>query len=163
AHVASTCESKIKGPWNRRGTESQYINQSTEHFKFFFVQHAESLFLIDHDETEVFEGSVVLQQTMGADHNVHGSRGQILNHALLSPAAAKTRKQLDADGIIRHALAKGIVMLLGENRCRHEHGDLATIHYRLEGRPDAYLGFAKTNIATDEPIHGFRPLHVSLG
>ena len=44
--------------------------------------HAEAVLLVDHHEAEVLEGDVLLQQAVGADHDVDGARGEPLEHAL---------------------------------------------------------------------------------
>jgi len=73
------------------------------------------------------------------------------------------RQQFDAHGIIRHAFAEGIEMLLREHCGGNENGHLASIHYSLERRANGDFRFAEPDIAADESVHGFRPFHVRLG
>ena len=51
-------------------------------FSFFLVFDAEPLFLVDDDQPQVPELHVLLQQAVGAHHNVHGARGQPLQGVL---------------------------------------------------------------------------------
>ena len=51
-------------------------------------------------------------------------------------------------------------MLSRQYRGRHQHGNLATIENRLEGRADSNLGFSVTNITTDQAINRFFRDHV---
>src|SRR5207237_10212095 len=81
----------------------------------------------------------------------------------LRPASAKAGKQLNAHRVIGHALAKGVEMLLGQDRGGHEHSGLSAIHDGLEGGANANFGFAEANVAADEAVHRFGPLHVSFG
>ena len=43
-----------------------------------------------------------------------------------------------------------------------EHGDLLSVHDRLEGSPHGHLGLAVADIAADQPVHRLRPLHICL-
>ena len=54
-------------------------------------------------------------------------------------------------------------MLLCEHGRGGEHRDLFPFHHRLESGADRDLGFAKTDIATNQAVHRTRLLHVVLG
>ena len=62
------------------------------------------------------------------------------------PPRAETREQFDAHGIIRHALAKGIVVLLCENGRGHEDRYLLSIHHGFERRANADLCLSESDI-----------------
>ena len=53
-------------------------------------------------------------------------------------------------------------MLVGKNGGGHEYGHLFAIRYRFECRTYGDLCFAEAHIATYEPIHGARLLHILL-
>ena len=53
-------------------------------------------------------------------------------------------------------------MLQGENRRRHQHGDLLAVHGRLERCADRHLGLAEAHVAADQPVHRLVGLHVLL-
>ena len=87
----------------------------------------------------------------------------MLKHLLLLATGAKAGQQLDADGIIGHALAKGVEMLLRQNGRRHQHRDLPAAHDSLEGGPDRHLGFAVANVPANQTVHRFGSFHVRFG
>ncbi len=100
---------------------------------------------------------------MGANDNVHRAGRQIFDHLLLSAASAESGEQLDANGIIGHALAKSVEVLLREDGRRHEHGDLLTVHDGLEGGADADFSFTEADVAANEAVHRFGEFHIGLG
>ena len=160
AHVARAGEGEIKRPWDGRGAEREHVHHFAQQLEFFFVHHAEALF--DHHQANVLECNVVLDEPMRADDNIHGTGGKILDHAFLLAWRAEAREQFDAHGVVGHALAKGVEVLLRENRGRHQDGDLLAAHHRFEGSANRDFCFAKANVAADEPVHGFGPFHIKL-
>ena len=120
------------------------------------------MLLVDHQEAQVLERDVLGQEAMGADHDVHAAAGESLDHRLLLLGAPKAREQLHARGKRAEPLAEGIEVLLREHRRRHQHGDLAAVGHRLEGRAQGHLGLAVAHVARDEPVHGARARHVGL-
>ncbi len=46
-------------------------------------------------------------------------------------------------------------MLFGENGGGNQNGYLEAFHHRLESRAESHLGFAVTDVAADQPVHGF--------
>ncbi len=51
-------------------------------------------------------------------------------------------------------------MLFGQQRGRGKQQDLTPSGHRQEGRPQGNLGFAKTHITADQPIHGSARNHI---
>jgi len=60
-------------------------------------------------------------------------------------------------------MAKGFEVLLREHGSRREHRDLPAFHHRFKSGADRHFRFPETDVATDEPIHRARLLHVVLG
>ena len=80
----------------------------------------------------------------------------------LLAVGAEPAEDLDADGIGLESLGEGGEVLLGEDGCGHEYGDLAPVGDCLEGGAEGDLGLAVADIAADEPVHGLAALHVVL-
>ena len=99
---------------------------------------------------------------MGADDDVDASLGQITDHGLLFRGLSKAAQMFDSDGIIRHAFAEIVEMLLSEDRRGHEHRDLVSAHHRLECRSNRNLSLPEANVPADETVHGERALHVGF-
>ena len=68
-------------------------------------------------------------------------------------AGAEAGEQFDAEGIIGHALAEGVEMLLGQDGGGGEDGDLFAAQGGFEGGADGHFGFAVADVAADEPVH----------
>ena len=77
--------------------------------------------------------------------------------------AAKAADHIDDDRILRHALAKGIEVLLAEHRGWYQHGGLLAREHSLEHRADRDFGFSEANVAANQAVHRQRAFHVGLG
>ena len=69
--VAHAHQRHVQRARNRRGGERQHVDAGAVLLEPFFVHHAEPLLFVDHDQAEIGEGDVLLQQPVGADHHVH--------------------------------------------------------------------------------------------
>ena len=58
-----------------------------------------------------------------------------------------------SNGKLGHPLAEAVKVLLGENRRRHEHGDLVAAIDRLERGPHGDFGLAEADVAAEQPVH----------
>ena len=53
-------------------------------------------------------------------------------------------------------------MLLSQDCCGRQHGDLLSSSNGFENGTNRHFSFTEANISTDQTIHGFGPLHISL-
>ena len=162
-HVPRPGKREIQRARNRRGTERQHIHERAQSFELLFMQHTEALFFINHHQAEVFERDIFLHDAMCADDYVHRAFGKRFHHAILLTARPIARHQFDSDRIIRHALAKIVVVLLREDSGRHEDGNLFPTHHGLERRADGDFRFPETHVAADQTIHRLGAFHVGFG
>ena len=163
AHVARAGQRQVKRPRNRSGAEGQHVHQLAEQLELLLLHHAEALFFVDDDQSQVLEPNVVLHQPMRADDDVHSAGAQILEDTLLLASGAETGEEFDLHRIIRHPLAERIEMLLREHGGGHQHGDLPAIHHCFERGANRDFGFAEADVAADQPIHGFGFFQVRFG
>lgn len=97
---------------------------------------------------------------MGADDDI--------NAALVdSPDGVRrifriTGKQADAHGEAGKPLLKGLIVLPGEKRRRHQHRHLLGIHHGLKAGPHGHLGLAIAHISQEQAVHDLSALHISL-
>ncbi len=162
AHVARAGQRQVKRARNRRGAEREHIHQRAQQLELLLVHHAEALLLVNDHQPQIFEGDVLLHQPVRADDDIHRAGRQVLDDALLLAAGAEAREQLDANRIIRHALAERVEMLLRQHGRRHQHGDLLAVHHRFERGADGDLGFAVADVAADQAVHRLGAFHVGL-
>ncbi len=163
AHVPRARQRQVKRARDGRRAEREHVHHRAQHLEPLLVHHAKPLLLVNNDQAKVFERDVVLQQPMRANHDVHRAARQVLDHLLLCPPRAETRKQLDADRVIGHSLAEGVVMLLRKDGCGHEHCRLFASQHGLECRANGHFRLPEADVAADQPVHWLGPLHVALG
>ena len=161
-HVFHADEREIKRARDRRGGKREHVHELEELLEFLFVQHAEALLFVDHDQPEILEKHVAGNDAVRADHDIDAAFAQELEHLLLLRRRTETAEHFDPHRIIEHALAEGFEMLLREHGGGREHGDLFAFHHGFERGANRDLGFAEADIAADQPIHRARLLHVAL-
>ena len=126
------------------------------------VLDPEALLLVDHQQAEVLELDILLDQTVGADHHVDAAGRDRRHHRALLLPAAKPRQHLDLDRERFEPLQERLEVLFREDGGRRQHGDLLAAHHRLERGAQRHLGLAEADVAADQPVHGTRRLHVRL-
>ncbi|OPY07293.1 MAG: hypothetical protein A4E66_02068 [Syntrophus sp. PtaB.Bin001] len=99
---------------------------------------------------------------MSADHDIHLPLAEPFENRLLLGLALEAVKGLDADRVIFHATAEGLVVLFRQDGRGNEHGGLSPVHGGAEGRPHGDLRFPKTSIAANQPVHGLCAVHVGI-
>ena len=67
---------------------------------------------------------------------------------------------LDHERLVAQALGERAVVLLGEDRRRHEHQHLLAVARRLDRGAQRDLGLAVADVAADQPVHRALGLHV---
>ena len=86
-------------------------------------------------EAEVLELDVLLEQAVRADDDVDAAvRQPFSTICVCSCVGAEAGEDVDRDGEGGEALGERLIVLLGEDRCRHEDGDLLAVHHGLERR-----------------------------
>ncbi len=59
--LAQSAHRHVERAWNRRGGQGQQVHIGFQGFQRLFMAHAEALFLIDDDQTQIVECHVFLQ------------------------------------------------------------------------------------------------------
>ena len=161
--VAGAGEGEVEGARDGGGGEGEDVDGLAEEFELFLVADAELLFLVDDDEAEVLELDVGRDDAVGSDDDVDGPVGCGLEDGALLFGRAEAGEEFDAHGVLGHAIAEIVVVLLGEDGGGDEDGDLFSSEHGLEGGADGDLGLAEADVAAEESIHGLGGLHVGLG
>ena len=123
---------------------------------------AEPLLLVDDDKAEILELDLGVEQLVGADDDVDATRLQSLDGLvdLLGRLEAAHGRDGDREALV--PFGERLVMLLHEQRSRHEDGHLLAVLYGLERCSHGDLGLAEADVAADEAIHRHWFLHVGL-
>ena len=80
----------MQGPRYRGGAEGEDVDTLIRQLHALLLLHSESLFLVDHEETEVAELDLLTQEGAGADHDVGGTGGYFGEEEVHSFAAHVT-------------------------------------------------------------------------
>ena len=87
---------------------------------------------------------------------------EALDRGFLLGRGAKARDVLERERVVGQALGERAVVLLGEDRRRHEHQHLLALVGGLERGAQRDLGLAVADVAADQPVHRPRRFHVGL-
>ena len=116
----------------------EHIDQLEQLLEFFFVQHAEPLFLVDDHEAEIFENDVAGDESMGSDNNIDAAVAQGLGRVVLG--FERDRADLASDAAAR-GLGLSVMVFTGftleELRAREDpaiDGLLAETDILVDGR-----------------------------
>ena len=114
-NIARACQRHVQLPGDRRCRHRQYVDFRPQLFQVFLLRDAEALFLVDHDETKIFEANVGGNEPVRPDNNVDFSIGQIGKDPSLFRGGPKSGKHFDRDREWGESLRKGFVMLLRQD------------------------------------------------
>ena len=162
-HVTDSDQTHVESSWNRCCCQRQHINIILQLFDLFFMRYTEALFFVHNQQTKIFELHIFRQHTMGTYQDIYCAFFQILQCLFLFCRCAETTQQIYPHREILHALYKGIVMLLRQDRSWHQIHHLFILLHCLKCRTNGYLCFSKSHISTDQTIHDLGTLHVLLG
>jgi len=154
AEIAGAGERHVERARDRRGAHREHVDGGAHALEGLLVLHAEALLLVDDNEAEFAKFDVGLKETVSADEDIHLAERGGFKDLLLLGFGAEAADHFDGDGVAGHALAEGVEMLLSEDGGRDEQRDLTATLDGFEGGADGNLGFAETDVAADEPVHG---------
>ena len=142
--------------------QRQHVHLGAQLLEPLLVRHAEALLLVNHQQAQVLEGDVLLQQAVRADDDVDRASGEVAQHLLLLLRRAEAGEQLDAHG-------KGLRRSLKVLKCCWARIVVGTstatcslVQHGLEGGAQGHLGLAVADIAADQAVHRAGALHVAL-
>ena len=162
AHLADARDRHLQRARNRRRGHGEYVDTGAQAFQELFVFHAESLLLIDNDESELLELRRWLEQAMRSDDDIDGAVGETGDDVALLLVALEARQRAHAHRERREPLGERCKMLLRKQCGRDKNCDLLSVHDRLERGANRDLGLAVADVAANDPVHRVRLLHVGL-
>ena len=127
------------------------------------MDDAEAMFFVDDHQAEILELHVFLQQPVGSDNNIDNAFGGLLQYLRDLFRRQKPADHFDAHRVIAKAMAKGLQMLLRQDRRRRQHGHLLSAFDGEKCRAHRDFGLAVTDVAADQAIHRFSALHAREG
>ena len=162
AQIPQSGHRHVKGSGNRRGGHSQHVDCGPDRFQLFLVLHAETLFLVNDDESEIMELHIRADQRMGSDDNVNGAFRETRQQTAPLFSHFQAGERLNDNRIFRKPFRETQIMLLGKNRCRHKDRNLFPRYRALECGTHGDLGFSVSDISAEEAVHRALRLHVKF-
>ena len=163
AHVTRADKRHVQRARYRRRRERQDVDARRELADLVLLLDAEALLLVDDQETEVLPLDLVLvEDGVRANQDVHLAEAHLLDGLLLLFGCAEAADDIDDRREAVEARRERLVMLLREDRRRHEYSHLLAIHRRLVGRADGDLRLAEADVAAEQAVHGLLLLHIRL-
>ena len=162
AHIPQSSQRHMQSPrnWGRR--QGQDVQADRPFLQPLFLGHAKALFFIHNQQSQIFKCHIRLQQPMGADENVHRSLCGLQQCRALLGRRPKTADHVHSQSKGCKSAGEGLIVLLGQNRGRHENRHLFAAHHGFEGSPQSDFRLTEADIAAKQAIHGLRLLHVRL-
>ena len=145
---------------DRRRGQRQDINFGAHRLQRFLLAHAETVLLVDDDQAQSVELDVLADQLVRADDDVDLAFRQLLQGLCRFLGGLETRDFGNFHWPVSEAVGEGLVMLFAEQGGRAEYRHLLAAGHRAEGCSQRYLGLAKADIATDQPVHRLAGFHV---
>lgn len=138
---------------DRRRRQGKHVHIRFQLLQLLFMRYAKPLLFIDDQQAQIFEHQILGQYPMGPDHDVHRALPDPLDRLVLLLAAAEPAQRLNIDRVTGKPFAERFVMLLRQNRGRHQHRDLLAFDRRFESGPDRHLRFSVANVAAEQAVH----------
>ena len=138
----------------------QHIYIFLQLLDLLLVLDTKALFLVNDQKPQIFEFHIITEHPMGTDNNIYQTFFRILDGLLLLGCRPESAHQIHPHRKFLHTLGKGIVMLLGKNRRRHQIYDLLILLHCLKCRTDCNFRLAIAHIPTDQTVHDLSALHI---
>ena len=162
AHIADSHHAHMERAGDRCGRECQNIHILFHLLDLFLVGDAEALLLVHDQQTQIFKLYILRQKTVRSDDYVHDPSLQVVDRFFLLFCSSEARQDLYIDRETVHSLGKGVVMLLGQDRCGHKNRHLHALLHGLKGRADRNFRLSVADIAADQAVHDLAALHIPL-
>ena len=161
-HVPDARQGHIQRPGDGGGRQGQHIHLTEVLLQLLLVLHAEALLLVHHQQPQVLELHVLVEQPVGADENVHFPVFHLPQGLLHLGWGAEAGDHVDVHRIFGKA-AQGVeIVLPGQHGGGHQHRRLLAVQHALHHGPEGHLRLAIAHVAAQQPVHGGGALHVPL-
>ena len=105
--IADAEQRQMQRARNRRRGHRQHVDFLPQPFEPLLVLDAETLLLVDDDQTQILELHVGTDESMRADDDIDAALRQPIDDALLLAGSAEAAQTFDDEWILREPLAEG--------------------------------------------------------
>ena len=161
-HVPDARQGHVQRPGDGRGRQGKHIHLAEVLLQLLLVLHAKALLLVHHQQPQVLELHVFIEQPVGADENIHLAVFYLPQCLLHLRRRAEAGDHVDVHRIFGKA-AQGVeIVLPGQHGGGHQHRRLLAVQHALHHGPEGHLRLAIAHVAAQKPVHGGGALHVPL-
>ena len=160
--VPNPDERQVERPGDGGRRQGQDVDERPEFFELLLVADAEALLLVDDDQPQVLERDVLLEEAVGADHDVHRPPFEAGEDLLLLGLRPEAVEDLDPDRVGLQPPGEGLVVLLGEDRRGDEDRHLLAVERGPERGAHRHLGLPEPRVAADQAVHRLAAAHVEV-
>ena len=139
---------------DRRRGQCQHVHLRAQTLQLLLLAHAETVLLVDDDEAKTFETKRLGEQAVRADHDIHATARKPFGDGLDVAVVAQARDHFHGHRPIGEPIGECLEVLLREQRCRCQHGHLATTGDCEKGCAHGDLGLAEADVAADQAVGG---------
>ena len=126
------------------------------------MRHTKTLFLINDQKPQILKLHIFRKNSVSPDDNIHQTLFQILQCTFLLGRSSESAKQIYPHRKFLHTLHKGIIMLLCQNRRRHQIYHLLVFLHCLECCTDGDFCLTISHIPANKAIHDLGAFHILL-
>ena len=160
--ISSTHQTEVQSPRNGRCRECQCIYIHLEFLQFLFGSHPEFLLFIDDHQPQIFKLDVFPQDAMRPNQHIHLPRFHFIQCGLLFLGRFKSIDIVYGNRKTRKSLRKRTIMLLSQNRCWHQNGDLLTVANGFKRRTHRHFCLSETHITANQTVHRLGRFHIAF-
>ena len=160
AHVPDARERHVQRARDGRGRQREHVHLLGELLQLLLVGHAEALLLVHHQQPQILELHVLLEEPVGADEQVHAPLPYPAQSLLHLRAGAEAGHHVYLHRVLGKPLLCGEEMLPRQDGGWHQNSGLLAVQDALHNGPEGHLGLAVAHVAAEQPVHGPGQLHV---
>ena len=161
-HIPDARHGHVQGAWNGGGGQGEHIHLGKALLQLLLVLDAEALLLVHHQQAQVLEPHIFVEQAVGADQDVHPPLLHPAQGLLHLGGGAEAGDYVDVHRILGKAAQGGEIVLPGQDGGGHQDGGLLAVQHAFHHGPEGHLRLAVPHVAAQKPVHGHRALHVPL-
>ena len=151
--IADTEQRHLQGAGNGGSRQGKDIDLGLDLLNLLLVADPEPMLLVNDEQAQIVINHIFGEQAMSADDNIDLTGGQLLDDPPLIGSTAKAVDTFNGHWKTGHSFLKGLGMLLGQHRRRHQDSHLTPIFHHLEGGPHRNFSLAIPNITANQTVH----------
>jgi hypothetical protein len=158
--VEVTVEGEREGAGDRRRRHDEHVGVLAHVGEGETLLHAEAVLLVHHHQAETVEAHAVLDEGVGADHELGRPLLDAQQRGAALGGAHPPGEELYLHGERAHERAQGAEVLLRQDLRRRHQRPLVAVLHRAEEREERHHGLTGAHVALEQAVHAPGRPHV---